>query len=132
MNDRYLFKAKHSLTSKKWHIGYLIKEPDGYYIRDVNEDVMVYISDSNTICQCTGLKDCNGTLIWENDIVRIGWQDNEARCEEIAQVAWDEFGYYPWLDEYHCDGCDLFNEVFYIEVIGNKFDNPELLKEQGE
>ena len=86
--------------------------------------------DLSTICQCTGLKDKNGKLIWENDVLRVCWQDNEAQCEEIAQVTWDKFGYYPWLDEYHCDGCDLFNEVRDIEVIGNIFDNKELLESE--
>ena len=128
MEDRYLFKAKHF---EEWHIGNIIKEPDGLYIRDIKENVMAYIDDESTICQCTGLKDKNGKLIWENDVVRVCWQDNEAQCEEIAQVTWDKFGYYPWLDEYCCDGCDLFNEVLDIEVIGNIFDNPELLESEG-
>ena len=127
MEDRYLFKAK---CFEEWHIGNIVKEPDGLYIRDINENVMAYINDESTICQCTGLKDKNGKLIWENDVVRVCWQDNEAQCEEIAQVTWDKFGYYPWLDEYHCDGCDLFNEVLDIEVIGNIFDNPELLESE--
>ena len=128
MEDRYLFKAKHF---KEWHIGNIVKEPDGLYIRDIKGNAMAYIDNESTICQCTGLKDKNGKLIWENDVVRVCWQDNEAQCEEIAQVTWDKFGYYPWLDEYHCDGCDLFNEVLDIEVIGNIFDNPELLESEG-
>lgn len=67
MKDRYLFKAKHF---NEWHIGNIVKEPDGLYIRDIKKNVMVFINDESTICQCTGLKDKNGKLIWENDIVR--------------------------------------------------------------
>lgn len=67
MEDRYLFKAKHF---KEWHIGNIVKEPDGLYIRDIKKNVMAFINNESTICQCTGLKDKNGKLIWENDIVR--------------------------------------------------------------
>lgn len=52
MEDRYLFKAKHF---KEWHIGNIVKEPDGLYIRDIKGNVMAYIDDESTICQCTGL-----------------------------------------------------------------------------
>ena len=47
MEDRYLFKAKHF---KEWHIGNIVKEPDGLYIRDIKENVMAYIDDESTIC----------------------------------------------------------------------------------
>ena len=131
MLDRYLYRGKR-IDNGEWVEGFLMDE--NYINTPFNDnevggrfDDPVEI-DESTLCQCTGLRDKNGNLIWENDIVRVCWQDNEAQCEEIAQVAWDEFGYYPWLDEYHCDGCDLFNEVRDIEVIGNRFDNPELLE----
>lgn len=147
MEDRYLFKAK-ELDDGEWVKGNLIQSCDA---TDGWETIIIPIKNSNiftkhikrgygnlgfenwyrvdpsTICQCTGLKDKNGKLVWENDVIKVCWQDNEAQCEEIAQVAWDEFGYYPWLDEYHCDGCDLFNEVLDIEVIGNIIDSPELM-----
>lgn len=131
MLDRYLYRGKR-IDNGEWVEGFLMDE--NYINTPFNDnevggrfDDPVEI-DESTLCQCTGLRDKNDNLIWENDIVRVCWQDNEAQCEEIAQVAWDEFGYYPWLDEYHCDGCDLFNEVRDIEVIGNSFDNPELLE----
>lgn len=131
MEERYLFKAKR-IDNEEWEQGYLFGIWEKRYILwGMTNDIPNMIEvDPTTICQCTGLKDKNGNLIWENDVVRVCWQDNEAQCEEIAQVTWDKFGYYPWLDEYHCDGCDLFNEVLDIEVIGNIFDNPELLESE--
>ena len=134
MEDRYLFKAKR-LDNGEWVEGQYVntcypkdcKKTGHFIVKYPNNLNEIYTS---TICQCTGLKDKNGKLIWENDVVRVCWQDNDAQCEEIAQVTWDKFGYYPWLDEYHCDGCDLFNEVLDIEVIGNIFDNKELLESE--
>lgn len=139
MKDRYLFKAKRT-DNGEWVKGALVYDDrDKLYriITEINYSTGTFLTadnaprvDVSTICQCTGLKDKNDNLIWENDVVRVCWQDNEAQCEEIAQVAWDKFGYYPWLDEYYCDGCDLFNEVRDIEVIGNIFDNKELVESE--
>lgn len=138
-----LFKAKR-IDNGEWIIGSLIKTKKDYYICEKPYECMGEYSslngqsygfggfkfvDPSTICQYTGLTDKNGHKIWENDVVRVGWQDNEAQAEGTHNVTWIKHGYYPWLDEYSCDGCDLFNEIMFIEVIGNIFDNPELLSE---
>lgn len=75
MQDRYLFKAKRK-DDGEWVFGGLsyCEKTNAYFITNMGKDHISYIGfhqevDSNTICQCTGLKDKNGNLIWENDIV---------------------------------------------------------------
>ena len=128
MEDRYLFKAKHF---EEWHIGNIVKEPDGLYIRDIKENVMVYIDDESTICQSTGLKDKNGKLIWENDIAK----DEKGN---LYKAFWQKNYYqYSWIcikSNFLPSGAqwNLWSiKSFEIEVIGNIFDNKELLESEG-
>ena len=66
MDDRYLFKAKR-IDNWEWIIVHYV---NGGFIITMNHLECVDI-DENTVCQCTGLKDDNGNLIWENDVVRV-------------------------------------------------------------
>ena len=130
MEDRYLFKAKHF---KVWHIGNIVKEPDGLYIRDIKENVMAYIDDESTICQCTGLKDKNGKLIWENDVVGF-WdtystENGQAEMDCIGKVVWDnETISFQVTNRLSAESYEVLDEC---SVIGNIFDNLELLESEG-
>lgn len=126
MEDRYLFKAKHF---EEWHIGNIVKEPDGLYIRDIKENVMAYIDDESTICQCTGLKDENGKPIWENDVVRVTINSGSTicRCAFADTVAQFQL----WQKHTIKRTSTVLNLGNYeCEVIGNIFDNPELLESE--
>ena len=129
MEDRYLFKAKHF---KEWHIGNIVKEPDGLYIRDIKENVMAYIDDESTICQCTGLKDKNGKLIWENDVVGF-WdtystENGQAEMDCIGKVVWDdETISFQVTNRLSAESYEVLDEC---SVIGNIFDNKELLESE--
>ena len=144
--DRYLYKAKR-LDNGEWVQGNLIQScdaTDGWeaiIIPTKNSNMFTkhikrgygnlgfenwYRVDPSTICQCTGLKDKNGKLIWENDIV---WDSDERTFYEII-----------WNQEDMCwnvedaDGHKSEFEECYgstIEVNGNRFDNSEPLESEG-
>lgn len=139
--DRYLYKAKR-LDNGEWVQGYYVKGLNMYdkeaYL--IFEPTTIFYSsgetdgwsevDPSTICQCTGLKDKNGKLIWENDIVR----DKEGNCHKAF---WQNNYYqFSWI----CVKSDIFQigtkwdlyiwRSFEIAVIGNVFDNPELLESE--
>ena len=126
MEDRYLFKAKHF---EEWHIGNIVKEPDGLYIRDIKENTMAYIDNESTICQCTGLKDKNGKLIWENDIVRGEMHGNYGYRKLVGVVQYyiDAFKVNVKPNSFWGDYKNIPNAC---EVIGNIFDNKELLESE--
>lgn len=122
MEDRYLFKAKRK-DNQEWVRGSLVYTFTGTpYIVTEYDHIMNFIAinevDPTTICQCTGLNDKNGNLIWENDIVVyrdctgemyvIAWETNKA-CFEYQQYSSSMMN---------------FDELsgYEVEVVGNKFD----------
>ena len=131
MNDRYLFRAKR-IDNGKWIEGGFCKSSDGRtYMVGVSKrgyiDGLEVIPD--TICQCTGLKDKNGKLIWENDIVEA-WSQGRCAIGKIKHRIDGTWIMYPawqngemWYLLPNDDG------ITTVEVIGNIFDNPELMNE---
>ena len=112
-----------------------------------NEFVSVtdmFEDDDFSFLQYTGLKDKNGTEIYEGDIVSIcheDYQDEESE-KSIGKVAYNLLGEYPAFDIYvktgrgvsglesYSDEYNSFtNPEHVIEVIGNIYENPELLGE---
>ena len=136
MKDRYLFKAKR-FDNGEWVEGYLSYP---FCTKKGNESYYFYAKDSlgffcrcvvyaSTICQCAGRKDKNGNLIWENDIARTIFNG----IEHIYRVIWDE----SELDFKATNGKEFYKSNFEylsccdeVEIIGNVFDNPELLERE--
>lgn len=154
MQDRYLFKAKRK-DDGKWVHGYLfddgfengrvfiggivIEKYNGTACDDWNvTGINFYEIDPNTICQCTGLKDKNGKLIWENDIVKDLFSD---ACAQIKYGSYqscfdstktEHVGFYvDWSvtdKKYMRKDLGYWINMVDAEVVGNVFDNPELLE----
>lgn len=84
-----------------------------------------YEIDSETICQYTGLKDKNGNRIWGNDIIRVENSVDEGTGNvEFFEGIW----YVDGEPSNSLYDIAEYDDTAEIEVIGNIFDNPELLK----
>lgn len=130
MEDRYLFKAKFD-DSDRWVKGQLVEVNDTYLIipNHASKILSGWFSTSNiievkkdTICQCTGLKDKNGKLIWENDVVKEITTINFGN--DKAKVSWIES---EWMLEwktkcFYRKDMKFWTSEKIIEVIGNIFE----------
>lgn len=136
MEDRYLFKAKRK-SNGEWVVGFYAHIYKKNYIYtgrlihgglyDIAERFEV---DSSTICQCTGLKDKNGKLIWENDIMVAHLDDKYPEDETYQRVLWHEGGFCAKENgSKEINPIDEFDQK-YFEVCGNIFDNKELLESE--
>ena len=70
---------------------------------------------------CTGLKDKNGKLIYEGDIVKFKTE----LFGKPKQIIWDECHYI--LKDTFIILCNMEIKQFGLEVIGNIYENKELL-----
>jgi uncharacterized phage protein (TIGR01671 family) len=147
--DRYLYKAKR-LDNGEWVQGYYVKGLNMYdkeaYL--IFEPTTIFYSsgetdgwsevDPSTICQCTGLKDKNGKLIWENDILHNGnyfvvkWNESCSRFDIVLNNSnnipigkWE-----PMICDWKTSDFKEYRKAVDYEVIGNVFDNPELLESE--
>ena len=138
MNDRYLFRAKR-IDNGEWVKGSLFAEwKITKIIRGTCNTIGIEGVDVNpeTICQCTGLKDKNGKLIWENDVVKATVRQNSlcqsSSYSDFYQISYQEKYCYFYLKKKNNNLLFDGNWSYYIksiEVIGNIFDNPELINE---
>ena len=133
----FLFKAKR-IDNGEWVEGYYIR--DQYHIG--GKDIIFYRKDSDrftvytniidigTLCQFTGLCDKNGKKIWENDILMAHLDESYPEDVTYETVEWNVAGWVGCetdsIDRQYLDKFDLE----HYEVVGNIFDNPELLQEE--
>ena len=150
MNDRYLFRAKR-IDNVEWVEGCLLVLDDETYriatscLQGNAEhllEVCAYEVDPSTICQCTGLKDKNGKLIWENDILSISKNMDSTGSYYFPPIKYPVNVFVRWdlcawlwetisknkKEKYYISFPDAWCH-YEAEVIGNIFDNPGLINE---
>ena len=141
MNDRFKFRAW-------WKPNY--REPIMLYDVEKTYDFMrgkpesicadcfgeVLEDKDYIVMQCTGMKDKNGKLIYEGDIVRFTeYEIDEVEPEwEYTTIVWGGDHDYPAFDlkthEFDCNGLsEIFNVGYTIEVCGNIYENAEKIRE---
>lgn len=127
-----LFRGK-SLRTGEWIQGYLFRCWERAYIAwgMVNDNADMKEVDPETVCQYTGLTDKNGRKIFEGDIVSAPFTGYAGKTRERKGIVEFVNGAFSvnWNDseEY---GKNFAGYVNDIEVIGNIFDNPELIGDQ--
>lgn len=121
-----IFKAKRK-DNGEWVEGTVVRHPyreNCYYILAdgvfAEDDYCIVPVDPDTVCEYTGLKDINGKRIYEGDIILFaGYSRSASLVVEMSDFEWV------------AKRGDLYRHrletVDKIEVIGNRFDNPELL-----
>lgn len=151
-NSRYLYRAK-GKTNHKWHTGFLISVKDDICFIQKNENL--WICDSKTLCQSTGLKefdnkDNSGNIIFEKDIVQFEngqndrkytyliWWNNEISAltaVPIEKISYNRRDYYDKqivvskLFNYETFAemiLNAYGDFSYAKILGNIIDNPEL------
>nr|DAK51446.1 MAG TPA: YopX protein [Caudoviricetes sp.] len=135
-NNRFRFRAWDK-SFQKYCENVIVSTINGeitVYERLVNGNTVLIPSAHVVLEQCTGLKDENGKLIYEGDIVRVFYDHFNGTFTEkevVGPVKWEcgtwivnnsLLNHSPEYDETHLESAA-------VEVIGNVHENPELLEE---
>ena len=130
---KIVFRGKRTDTGE-WVYGDLIQWEGGMVeIAPIERDNVQYTVKPDTVGQYTGLKDRNGTDVWEGDIVKTPLLDpifGDVLSDAFDNVA-ISFHNGSFVVAYYNGRHKIYLQDLYdkIEVIGNIYDNPELLED---
>lgn len=132
MQDRFKFKVKFKTDDKIEIFDVININFDSQQVFFRRQDGMVYnigLGVKGTeLIQCTGIKDENGKLIYEGDIVKVKF-GNEYRNGKVeySQTIWS-ISNAEFINRAYVGGA-LINLYRESEIIGNIYENQELLKD---
>jgi len=116
MNDRFKFRAWNIIAKKMYYSTYTEPLVIG---GDEHWAIKGFADDANSLLmQCTGLKDMNGALIYEGDIVLNNY---------LHWEIWHEGAIYYMISKGQSkilEPCETGREA---SVVGNICENPELM-----
>lgn len=164
MNNRYIFRGKRK-DNGEWIEGYLYITHNGEYEisrydDELDTERITYIVIPETVGQCTGLKDKNGKLIFEGDVLK---QKTTKEFAKFNSFKWELYGIVTFGNYDYNEGDagyrsvgwyiaplksiviypkdyligdiqpglnqeDILKSIYPMEVIGNIYDNLELLE----
>ena len=113
------FKAKR-LDNREWVEGDLMKESYSARIIEHTSKADNWIAvDPSTVCQFTGLKDCEGKELFEHDLIHFAGYNN------TAEVIWSvsSCAFMAVHENKHSYLLHYVIKICKIEKFGNKFDN---------
>lgn len=127
-----LFRAKSMFNDKAWVYGNFVKTNyDGLQDVIYDEDGWAYEVIPETVGQYTGLTDMNGKKIFEGDICEVTMFNYEDEDIQIVGKVCFKYSSFIFQGFKHPDDEVLFSSVCDfdadVEVIGNIYDNPELI-----
>ena len=128
MTDRYLFRGKRTYNGEWVEVFYYNDLLGDNVHCNIIYDGIDYAVIPETVGQYTGLKDKNGKRIFEGDIVYCKSRLDNANivvifeCGQFRMVLSENYRSYQTNSGFYDINC------FDKEVIGNIYDNPELLK----
>ena len=138
MNNRFKFRAYNKELRKMYEVDTICPYEDNHtkggevFLKGIQYNSF-YFPEEVEVMQCTGLKDKNGKLIYEGDQIRFSLYLDEPDWE-YDEIVWGDKDKYPAFDlannQFDCNGLSyIFNEGWTIEVIGNIYENKELLND---
>lgn len=114
---------------------FMLSNNGDYYVK-YDDEVRMICEGAIEIMQYTGVKDMHGKEVYEGDIFKWDsyyYGDHKIKSEMGSVCFYDgmfyiknahgDYNFAPDLD--HCDVCN-----YNLEVIGNIYENPELLDKQ--